>query len=103
MQYVHSVYYTEFFSRVLTRVECYNPKTNCLFYVKSLPEPRAEAPVTIGNGRIHLSWGTTLYMMVMYQTSWIPWISVGEFIKHWGCQQVMLNTVSVFISDSFEC
>lgn len=100
MQYVHSVnyMYSEFFSRVLTRVECYNPKTNCLFYVKSLPEPRAEAPVTTGNGRIHLCGGTKLlYMMVMYQTSWIPWISVGEFINHWGCQQVMLNIVSVFM------
>uniref|UniRef100_K1PZE2 Alpha-scruin n=1 Tax=Magallana gigas TaxID=29159 RepID=K1PZE2_MAGGI len=44
-------------NRLLSSVECYNPRTNCWFYVKALPEPRAAASTSAEGGNVCLQGG----------------------------------------------
>uniref|UniRef100_A0A8W8L443 BTB domain-containing protein n=1 Tax=Magallana gigas TaxID=29159 RepID=A0A8W8L443_MAGGI len=44
-------------NRLLSSVECYNPRTNCWFYVKALPEPRAAASSSAEGGNVCLKGG----------------------------------------------
>ncbi|XP_065932556.1 kelch-like protein 3 [Magallana gigas] len=44
-------------NRLLSSVECYNPRTNCWFYVKALPEPRAAASTSAEGGNVCLKGG----------------------------------------------
>uniref|UniRef100_A0A8W8L4M9 BTB domain-containing protein n=1 Tax=Magallana gigas TaxID=29159 RepID=A0A8W8L4M9_MAGGI len=44
-------------NRLLSSVECYNPRTNCWFYVKALPEPRAAASISAEGDNVYLKGG----------------------------------------------
>lgn len=44
-------------NRILTSVECFNPRTNCWFFVKDLPEPRAGATASAEGGNVRLEGG----------------------------------------------
>uniref|UniRef100_K1Q8Y5 Kelch-like protein 3 n=1 Tax=Magallana gigas TaxID=29159 RepID=K1Q8Y5_MAGGI len=44
-------------NRLLSSVECYNPRTNCWFCVKALPEPRAAASTSAEGGNVCLKGG----------------------------------------------
>eukprot|EP00105_Crassostrea_gigas_P036943 XP_019921091.1 PREDICTED: kelch-like protein 2 [Crassostrea gigas] len=44
-------------NRLLSSLECYNPRTNCWFYVKALPEPRAAASTSAEGGNVCLQGG----------------------------------------------
>uniref|UniRef100_K1QJP9 Kelch-like protein 13 n=1 Tax=Magallana gigas TaxID=29159 RepID=K1QJP9_MAGGI len=44
-------------NRLLSSVECYNPRTNCWFFVKALPEPRAAASTSAEGGNVCLKGG----------------------------------------------